>query len=108
MSGHGPPPIRDSDYPSEELFELTENGTLHNSPIVSGTVPKYVDRTSIDWLQEEAAERERSHARRSERGVRGMLLPWMDAARMWFVVITTGIGIGIAGAWLDVLVKWCV
>ncbi|KAF9005995.1 Cl-channel protein [Cyathus striatus] len=33
-------------------------------------------------------------------------MPILEAARMWFVVIMTGMGIGIAGAWLDVLVRW--
>ena len=26
---------------------------------------------------------------------------------MWLVVIVTGTGIGLTGAWLDILVKWC-
>ncbi|TFK51880.1 hypothetical protein OE88DRAFT_1658562 [Heliocybe sulcata] len=26
--------------------------------------------------------------------------------KMWFVIVATGIGVGVAGAWLDVLVKW--
>ena len=27
---------------------------------------------------------------------------------MWLVIVLTGMGVGVAGAWLDVLVKWCV
>lgn len=85
-------------------YELTATGNLYNSVPEPGK--KYTDGSSIDWLQEEAAERERSHALHSQAGVRGALLPALDSARMWIVVIATGIGIGLAGAWLDVLVKW--
>ena len=31
-----------------------------------------------------------------------------DSPGMWLVIILTGVGIGVLGAWLDVLVKWCV
>ncbi|KAK7031437.1 chloride channel protein [Favolaschia claudopus] len=89
-----------------ELFELNENGEI---PPLNQHVPftaQYVDGASIDWLREEAAERERSNALRAQYGVRGLLLPWFDAARMWLVVILIGIGIGLTGGWLDVLVKW--
>lgn len=89
----------------EEQYELTEDGHL---PIPKPkNAAKYKDGGSIDWLHEEAVERERIHSLHAEAGVRGLLLPFMEAARMWFVVIVTGFGIGIAGAWLDVLVKWC-
>ncbi|KAF6761563.1 Cl-channel protein [Ephemerocybe angulata] len=79
---------------------------LHEYELTAHRELKYTDGSSIDWLQEEAAERERSHALHSQAGVRGALLPALDSARMWIVVIATGIGIGLAGAWLDVLVKW--
>lgn len=88
----------------EELFELTEDGRLHTSSTSQRS--KYEDGNSIDWLREESAERERIHSQRSQHGIRGLLLPWMDSVRMWLVVVLTGIGIGLTGAWLDVLVKW--
>lgn len=86
----------------EEQFELTADGRLPISP----ARPRYKDGSTIDWLNEDAAERERQHLLRSAHGVRGLLLPILDGARMSFVVVATGLGIGIAGAWLDVLVKW--
>lgn len=92
-------------YP-EESYALTENGQLHDTNKYHAA--RYQDGSSIDWLYEEALERERTQAQRSQHGVRGLLLPWIDSARMWLVVILTGIGIGLAGAWLDVLVKWYV
>ncbi|RDB23755.1 H(+)/Cl(-) exchange transporter 3 [Hypsizygus marmoreus] len=90
-------------HTDEELFELTEDGQL---PTKYGKRTKYEDGSSIDWLHEEAAERERLHSLRSQAGARGLLLPLLESARLWFVVIMTGLGIGITGAWLDVLVKW--
>ncbi|KAJ3721010.1 Cl-channel protein [Lentinula raphanica] len=67
---------------------------------------KYRDGSSIDWLHEEALERERDHLKKSQKSIRSLLSIWADSARVWLVVIATGIGIGVAGAWLDVLVKW--
>ena len=90
----------------EELFELDADGRLRD---VHATAPaKYTDGSSIDWFAEEALARARTQMLHSQHGIRGFLLPAMDAARMWFVVILTGVSIGVAGAWLDVLVKWCV
>jgi len=89
----------------EDQFELTEDGRL---PIPFRRTAKYQDGNTIDWLQEEGLERERNHALQSQAGIRGILLPALESARMWFIVIAAGVGIGIAGAWLDVLVKWYV
>ncbi|PPQ79064.1 hypothetical protein CVT26_003969 [Gymnopilus dilepis] len=87
----------------EDQYELTEDGRI---PIPIRRTAKYKDGDTIDWLHEEGLERERTHALQSQVGVKGILLPTLDSARMWFVVIATGFAIGIAGAWLDVLVKW--
>ncbi|KNZ72656.1 H(+)/Cl(-) exchange transporter 3 [Termitomyces sp. J132] len=88
---------------TEELYELTEDGHL---PDTTKLPRHYKDGSSIDWLYEEAAERGRIHALKAQAGVRGLLLPLLESSRLWLVVILTGMGIGIAGAWLDVLVKW--
>ncbi|KAJ7460664.1 Cl-channel protein [Mycena latifolia] len=89
-----------------EVFELTDDGQVPSPTQQIHFASQYVDGSTIDWLREEAAERERTHIQRSQHGVRGLLLPWFDAAQMWLVVILTGIGIGLTGGWLDVLVKW--
>ncbi|KAF8967680.1 Cl-channel protein [Flammula alnicola] len=94
---------RDDVVYEEDQFELTEDGRI---PIPYRRTAKYQDGNTIDWLHEEGLERERNHALQSQAGIRGILLPALESARMWFIVIVTGIGIGIAGAWLDVLVKW--
>ncbi|KAF5355341.1 hypothetical protein D9758_006073 [Tetrapyrgos nigripes] len=90
----------------EEIYELGEDGQLRETPNSPKSNRRYQDGTSIDWLQEESAERERNWAQRSQKSIRGLLLTWADSARLWIVVILTGIGIGTIGAWLDVLVKW--
>ncbi|KAG6897197.1 hypothetical protein C0992_003494 [Termitomyces sp. T32_za158] len=90
---------------TEELYELTEDGRL----LGTTKLPRhYEDGSSIDWLHEEAIERERTHALKAQAGVRGLLLPLLESSRLWLVVILAGMGIGITGAWLDVLVKWYV
>lgn len=92
-------------YRAEE-YEITDDGRLSGNaqPI---RYAKYPDGSTIDWLQQDAAERERNQALRSQTGVRGILSPVLEVTRMWFVVIVTGTGIGLTGAWLDILVKWC-
>ncbi|KAJ7493396.1 Cl-channel protein [Mycena galericulata] len=89
-----------------ELYELSEAGQVPSPTHQTHFASKYVDGSTIDWLREEAAERERTNIQRAQYGVRGLLLPWFDAARMWLVVILTGFGVGLTGGWLDVLVKW--
>ncbi|KAF8202213.1 Cl-channel protein [Pholiota molesta] len=95
--------VRDDVIYPEDEFELTEDGRI---PIPYRRTAKYQDGNTIDWLHEEGIERERNHALQSQAGIRGVLLPALESSRMWFIVIMTGMGIGIAGAWLDVLVKW--
>jgi chloride channel 3/4/5 len=91
---------------NEEVYELTEDGHLYEMNLKRAG--KYDDGSTIDWLREDASERQRIHALRSQPGARGILLPLAEASRLWFVVIMTGVGIGITGAWLDILVKWYV
>ncbi|KAF9453587.1 Cl-channel protein [Macrolepiota fuliginosa MF-IS2] len=95
---------RPSTHYDGEQYELTEEGRLLE-PKQTYTA-KYKDGASIDWSQEEMAEREHQQRLKSQAGVRGILSPAFEAACGWLVVILTGIGVGIAGAWLDVLVKW--
>jgi len=103
LAGYQPLSPRSGRHQEEEIFALTHDGLPVPHRRRGG---KYEDGSTIDWLHEESEERERNQVLRSQYGIRGLLLPLLDAARMWFVVVATGIGIGIAGAWLDVLVKW--
>jgi chloride channel 3/4/5 len=89
-------------------FELLEHGGLlraSDSTSVDTSVP-YAEGTTIDWHREEAAERERKRMLHSQTCLRGVLAPIADSSKMWLVFVLTGLGIGVAGAWLDVLVRW--
>ncbi|EKM81818.1 hypothetical protein AGABI1DRAFT_118889 [Agaricus bisporus var. burnettii JB137-S8] len=88
-----------------EQYELTDEGQLLSQSKQHYT-KVYKDGASIDWPQEEMADRDRQQTLKSQAGVRGILSPLFEAARGWVVIILTGLGVGIAGAWLDVLVKW--
>ncbi|KZP21056.1 Cl-channel protein [Athelia psychrophila] len=106
-----PPQRANEFYHDAESLELSEFGELlvPSRKLGQGSAqeqPNYQDGNSIDWLREESAERERVRLLHSHRGLRGLLLPFWDASSMWFVIVLTGIGIGVTGAWLDVLVKW--
>ncbi|OCB86382.1 Cl-channel protein [Sanghuangporus baumii] len=93
--------------PAEEVYELHDNHELLSTPKARlDTKVTYRDGSTIDWLREEAAERSRRHRLRSFRGLRGLLLPLLESSRIWLVVVGTGVGVGITGAWLDVLVHW--
>ncbi|KAG8707202.1 hypothetical protein FRC09_001965 [Ceratobasidium sp. 395] len=71
-----------------------------------GRTKMYRDGATIDWTQEEAAERAQKHILQSQLGLRGIVLPLLDQSRIWIVLIATGISVGFVGAWLDVLVAW--
>lgn len=90
------------------MLELSEHGEFLQQPRRSLNQKRttYGEGDTIDWAREEGAERARLRRLKSHRGVKGLFLPFLDASRMWFVIVVTGIGIGIVGAWLDVLVKW--
>ncbi|CAE6369095.1 unnamed protein product [Rhizoctonia solani] len=66
----------------------------------------YRDGATIDWTEEETVERIHKNTLRSQPGLRGVILPLLDQARIWVVLIVTGILVGFIGAWLDVLVAW--
>ncbi|KAH8111035.1 Cl-channel protein [Phellopilus nigrolimitatus] len=94
---------------AEEQYELRDDHELLNasgSVRMRGKKPAYSDGNTIDWLHEEAAERSRQQHLRSQRGLRGLLLPLLESSRIWIIVVATGIGVGVTGAWLDVLVRW--
>ena len=96
--------IRDS---ASSSFELLEDGNLlRQQPSIPPETIRYADGSTIDWQREEAAERERKRTVHTRRGWRGALSPILDGGRIWLVIVFTGIGIGVAGAWLDVLVRW--
>ncbi|KAG6828920.1 hypothetical protein H0H92_006306 [Tricholoma furcatifolium] len=97
-------PPRDGPISDAETYELTEDGRLRET----AKVPRsYKDGSSIDWLHEESIERKRIHHLKTQAGVRGILLPLLESSRLWFVVILTGMGIGITGALGDLREGHC-
>ncbi|KIY43083.1 Cl-channel protein [Fistulina hepatica ATCC 64428] len=87
-----------------EAYELTADGGISHHVRTAHRAVPLKDGDSIDWFLEESLERQRSQRLRSQ----GFFFPLLEETRMWLVVVLTGVGIGIAGAWLDVLVKWLV
>jgi len=68
--------------------------------------PQYRDGDTIDWWHEDASERERWKTLVSQQGLRGLISPFVDVTKLWFVIVFTGICVGLAGGWLDILVIW--
>ncbi|TCD69139.1 hypothetical protein EIP91_008615 [Steccherinum ochraceum] len=99
------------EYPSEDLegaeaFELLGDGSLQQSSAHFSKRPNYVEGSTIDWLWEESVERGQQRNLHLQRGWRGMTAPLLDSAKIWLVIVLTGVGIGTIGALLDVLVEW--
>ncbi|KAI0629368.1 chloride channel [Trametes polyzona] len=106
-------PLADTDIRDAEAYEFVdvEDGNdarrpLNPSPRSPEKQTAYEEGSTIDWLREEAAERERKRVLGSQRGLRGLLALVQDSVGMWLVIVFTGMGTGIVGAWLDVLVRW--
>ncbi|OBZ72186.1 H(+)/Cl(-) exchange transporter 3 [Grifola frondosa] len=98
---------RNDNVEDAEAYELVEDES--QNLLSSHTLAKrpcYEEGSTIDWLHEELAERERKHEIRSRHGLHGLLDLVLDSSSLWFVIILTGLGVGVAGAWLDVWVKW--
>jgi hypothetical protein len=93
-------------YPAEE-FELSPNlEEWSRSAHRHRLRPHYRDGETIDWWHEDASERERWKRLVSQHGSRGIISSFVDITKLWFVIILTGICVGLAGGWLDVLVMW--
>ncbi|KAL1941295.1 hypothetical protein VTO73DRAFT_7507 [Trametes versicolor] len=99
----------EADVRDAEAYEFVEHGepraqSLSTQPL--GKPVAYEEGSTIDWLREEAAERERKRVIGQQRGLRGLLSLVQDSAGIWVVIVLTGMGTGVVGAWLDVLVRW--
>lgn len=100
----------EADVRDAEAYEFVEHGEPR-APLPAQPLGKpvaYEEGSTIDWLREEAAERERKRVIGQQRGLRGLLSLVQDSAGIWVVIVLTGMGTGVVGAWLDVLVRWYV
>ncbi|KAI0306096.1 Cl-channel protein [Multifurca ochricompacta] len=109
---HSPPHIGRISKPgrssySAEQYELSPNlEEWSRSAHRHRLRPHYREGDTIDWWHEDASERERWKSMVSQHGLRGLLSPLMDVTKLWFIIIFTGICVGLAGGWLDILVMW--
>ncbi|KAI0773298.1 chloride channel [Trametes elegans] len=102
--------VPDAHVRDAEAYEFVEHADSEArtflSPRSLGKRVAYEEGSTIDWMREEATERERTRVLHSQRGLRGLLALVKNSVGIWFVIILTALGIGVTGAWLDVLVKW--
>ena len=67
----------------------------------------YDDLTAIDWVFEYARERQRlSNLYSSAKGIFGYIRRFLDASKIWIVLIATGILTGLLAASIDVASDW--
>lgn len=67
----------------------------------------YDDFTAIDWIYEYTKERQRKRLLYSSgQGVLGYVRRVIEASNVWFVLIATGIAVGIIAAAIDIATNW--
>lgn len=67
----------------------------------------YDDFTAIDWIYEYTKERQRKRLLYSSgQGVLGHARRLLEASNVWFVLISTGIAVGIIAAAIDIATDW--
>ncbi|KAJ5645989.1 hypothetical protein N7490_002361 [Penicillium lividum] len=67
----------------------------------------YDDFTAIDWIYEYTKERQRKRLLYSSgQGVLGHVRRFLEAGNIWFVLVATGIAVGIIAACIDIATNW--
>ncbi|KAJ6090464.1 hypothetical protein N7486_009279 [Penicillium sp. IBT 16267x] len=67
----------------------------------------YDDFTAIDWIYEYTKERQRKRLLYSSgQGVLGHVRRFLEAGNIWFVLVATGIAVGIIAASIDIATNW--
>lgn len=67
----------------------------------------YDDLTAIDWIFEYTKERQRKRLQYSTgQGIVGQLRKFLDASNVWFVLVATGVAVGVIAAFIDVASDW--
>lgn len=67
----------------------------------------YDDFTVIDWIYEYTKERQRKRLLyASGQGVLGHARRLLEASNVWFVLVSTGIAVGIIAAVIDIATNW--
>lgn len=67
----------------------------------------YEDLTAIDWIFEYTKERQRLRVLHSgASGLVGYVQQLLDASQIWFILVSTGIAVGVLAAAIDVTSDW--
>ncbi|KAJ5324926.1 hypothetical protein N7476_003526 [Penicillium atrosanguineum] len=67
----------------------------------------YDDFTAIDWIYEYTKERQRKRLLYSSgQGIAGYFRRLIEASNIWFVLVATGIAVGIIAATIDIATDW--
>lgn len=67
----------------------------------------YDDFTAIDWIYEYTKERQRKRLLYSSgQGILGHVRRFLEAGNIWFVLVATGIAVGIIAASIDIATNW--
>lgn len=66
----------------------------------------YEDRTIVDWAHEHRKERSRTEQLGAVAGLRGVGYRLLDMMAPWWVIVATGVTVGLLAGCLDVLVDW--
>ncbi|KAJ5925091.1 hypothetical protein N7454_007730 [Penicillium verhagenii] len=67
----------------------------------------YDDFTAIDWIYEYTKERQRKRLLYSSgQGFLGHARRFLEASNIWFVLVATGIAVGIIAASIDIATNW--
>lgn len=110
------PVLAGNGHTPEEQSLRRRTGNL-NAPIDGGMLDWYVegpgrrvgydDLTAIDWIFEYTKERQRKRLLYSSgQGLIGYAWRLLDAGKVWFVLIGTGIAVGIIAAGIDIASNW--
>ncbi|KAG8834550.1 hypothetical protein FRC17_008384 [Serendipita sp. 399] len=94
----------DDEYEHIESVNLTGADVWRNNFLAGPQV--YAQGGTIDWQHEEAIERVRQQQLESQRGLRRLVSSFLEGTRVWLVLCLTGAGVGVIGAFLDILVAW--
>ena len=67
----------------------------------------YEDLTAIDWIFEYTKERQRKRLLYARgQGILGYIRQLLDGSQLWFVLIATGISVGVIAAAIDIATNW--
>ncbi|KTW29237.1 hypothetical protein T552_01192 [Pneumocystis carinii B80] len=61
---------------------------------------------TIDWIDENTKERDRKEKLRKLKGIRRKIAHFWEFNQVWFIIIATGISIGVISGFIDIVSGW--